>query len=81
VYNLHGKDCIVEYAWRTTAGINPLRAELNPFRHSLALLGAHYILHVSRIRVKALTPHCHQFNFKKIVRPALRLNWCVSYGP
>jgi hypothetical protein len=33
-------------------GINPLNAELNPFCHLLALLGAHHILHVSRIRVK-----------------------------
>jgi hypothetical protein len=31
---------------------NPLNAELNPTCHLLALLGAHCILHVSRIRVK-----------------------------
>ena len=31
--------------------INPLNAELNPTCHLLALLGAHHILHVSRIRV------------------------------
>jgi hypothetical protein len=31
--------------------INPLNAELNPICHMLALLGAHHILHVSRIRV------------------------------
>jgi len=30
---------------------NPLKAELNPVCHLLALLGAHHILHVSRIRV------------------------------
>jgi len=30
---------------------NPLNGELNPFCHLLALLGAHHILHVSRIRV------------------------------
>jgi hypothetical protein len=29
----------------------PLNAELNPVCHLLALLGAHHILHVSRIRV------------------------------
>jgi hypothetical protein len=34
------------------AGINPLNAELNPICHLLTLLGAHHILHVSRIRVK-----------------------------
>ena len=31
---------------------NTLNAELNPICHLLALLGAHHILHVSRIRVK-----------------------------
>ena len=32
--------------------INPLNAELNPIRHLLALLGAHHILHVSRVKGK-----------------------------
>jgi hypothetical protein len=31
--------------------IDPSNAELNPICHLLALLGAHLILHVSRIRV------------------------------
>ena len=31
--------------------INPLNAELNPICHLLALLEAHHILHVSRIRI------------------------------
>jgi hypothetical protein len=31
---------------------NPLKAELNPICHLLALLGAHHILYVSRVRVK-----------------------------
>jgi len=31
---------------------NPLNAELNPICHLLALLGAHHIFHISRIRVK-----------------------------
>ena len=34
--------------------INHLNAELNPICHLLALLGAHRILYVSRIRVKSL---------------------------
>ena len=34
--------------------INPLNAELNPIRHLLALVGAHHIVHVSRIRVKGV---------------------------
>ena len=33
--------------------INPLNADLNPICHLLALLGAHHILHVNRIMVKA----------------------------
>ena len=32
---------------------NPLNAKLNPICHLLALLGAHHILHVSKIRVKS----------------------------
>jgi len=31
--------------------VNPLNAELNPICHLLALLGAHHILHVSRVKV------------------------------
>ena len=31
---------------------NPLKAELNPIFHLLALLGAHHIFHVSGLRVK-----------------------------
>jgi len=31
--------------------VNPLNAELNPICHLLALLEAHHILHLSRIRV------------------------------
>ena len=34
------------------SGINPLNAELNPISHILALLGAHLIFHIRRIRVK-----------------------------
>jgi hypothetical protein len=37
---------------RSADCFNPLNAELNPICHLLALLGAHPILHVSRIRVK-----------------------------
>jgi len=40
----HQTDCLA---------INPLNADLNPIRHLLALLGAHHILHVSRIRVNS----------------------------
>jgi hypothetical protein len=37
---------------------NPLTAELNLIRHLLALVGAHHILHVSRVRV----------NFKRLFK-------------
>jgi hypothetical protein len=41
--------------WNPVAGgFNTLNAELYPISHLLELLGAHPILHVSRIRVK---PH------------------------
>jgi len=36
---------------RIMVPLNPLNAELNPIFHLLTLLGAHHILHVSRIRV------------------------------
>jgi hypothetical protein len=35
--------------------INPLNAELNSIYHLLALLGAHHILHVSKIRFKHIS--------------------------
>jgi len=38
--------------WR--ALVNPLNAKLNPICHLLALLGAHHILNISRIRVNAV---------------------------
>jgi hypothetical protein len=31
--------------------LNSLKAELNPIRHLLALVGARHIVHVSRVRV------------------------------
>jgi hypothetical protein len=38
--------------------VNPLNIKLNPISHLLALLGAHHILHVSRIEVNSyITTH------------------------
>ena len=37
---------------KSSHGINLLNTELKPICHLLALLGAHHILHISRIRVK-----------------------------
>jgi hypothetical protein len=34
--------------------LNPLNADLNPIYHLLALLGAHPIFHISRIRVNVV---------------------------
>ena len=39
--------------------VNPLNTQLNPICYLLALLGAHHILYVSRIRVKAFTENWH----------------------
>ena len=39
--------------------INPLNAELNPTCHLPALVGAHHILHVSRVRVKLMKCTVH----------------------
>jgi len=39
---------------RTHSRFNPLNAELHPICHLLALLGAHLIFHISRIRVNYL---------------------------
>jgi len=38
---------------------NHLNAELNPISDLLALLGAHHILHVDRIRVNTVTVQTH----------------------
>jgi len=35
--------------------IDPVNAQSRPTYHLLALLGAHHIIHVSRIRVKIIT--------------------------
>ena len=48
--HLEGSGTPVLYIGRTV--FNPLNTELNPTCHLVALLGAHHILHVSRIRVK-----------------------------
>jgi hypothetical protein len=34
-----------------------LNADLNPIYHLLALLGAHHIFHVSRVRVNIVAPN------------------------
>jgi len=38
--------------YNDSLSVNPLNAELNPICHLLALLRAHHIFYVSRLRVK-----------------------------
>ena len=47
----------VEFEMVVLFCINPSNAELKPICHLLALLGAHHILRVSRIRVKQSCPN------------------------
>jgi hypothetical protein len=57
------RDLVWVFTWRKTRmNFNPLNAELYPISHLLALLGAHPILHVNRIRVKVHSsfPSCKQ---------------------
>jgi hypothetical protein len=42
----------VQFTEASERRVNPLKAKLNSICHLLALLGAHPILHISRIRVK-----------------------------
>jgi hypothetical protein len=42
--------------------INPLKTQLNPICHLLALLWAHHILHVSRIRVNLPNTRSHKLH-------------------
>jgi len=56
MYTIIWEVCCITYCDFTCATheavhINPLNAELNPICHLLALLGAHLIFHISRIRV------------------------------
>jgi hypothetical protein len=44
---------------RNMHNINPLKTQLNPICHMVALLGAHHILHVSRIRVNSKYHNLH----------------------
>jgi hypothetical protein len=48
--HLEGSGTLIIYMGYTVP--NPLNVELNPICHLLALLGAHHIFHVGKIRVK-----------------------------
>jgi len=60
--------------------VNPLNAELNPICHLLALLGVHYFLRVSRIRVKSLSlTLLMSYIYIYIYISSLRVKYIVSY--
>ena len=48
----HCATAVPQWKLRRIPNINPLNVKLNPTCHLLALLGAHHIFHISRIRVK-----------------------------
>jgi hypothetical protein len=70
------------YFWRVTffvylcklEWVNTLNAELNPICHMLTLLGAHHILHVSKIRVKLIRT---SNAFRNNLFPFIPLLWQV----
>jgi len=49
-----------EHCNRNVFTFSPLNADLNPTCQLLVLLGAHHILHVSRVRVKHTTQNVTQ---------------------
>jgi len=51
------KNTMQELGHQQNRSLNPLNTELNPICHLLALLGAHHILHSSRIRVNQHERH------------------------
>ena len=56
----YASTCIPDFLLHFPA-LKPLNAELNPICHLLALLGAHPILHISRIRVNIVAPQVAVF--------------------
>ena len=67
----------------TKIHFNPLNAELNSICHLLALLGAHHILHVSRISVNILVcPAALGFNRRREPnRDGEIWSGCLAVGP
>ena len=58
--------------------INPLKTQLNPIRHLLALLGAHHILHISRIRVnQSISTFCISRTF--CITAAMKVHIAVPW--
>jgi hypothetical protein len=57
--------------------VNPLNAKLNPICHLLALIGAHHILRVSRIKVKL--NYCTEGGTGKRKGAGPKLKWGDSF--
>jgi hypothetical protein len=54
--------------------VNPLNTELNPICHLLALLGAHHILHISRVRAdEDSNCYCQHYNYDSDYIPCSRI--------
>jgi hypothetical protein len=60
--------------------LNPLNAELNLICHFLVLLGAHPILHISRIRVKERRGYCY-LKEEALARTMWRARFGRGFGP
>ena len=72
-YNSFENQCIAK-AFISQILFNPLNAELNPICHLLAVLVAHHILHVSRVRVKErITYHVCITSTSKMWRTAISM--------
>jgi hypothetical protein len=61
---------------------NPSKAELNPICHLLTLLGAHHILHVSRIRANVdnnndYDDYAHSVSKTRKLDVILKKNFCM----
>jgi len=67
----------VVHPWRSLTCLNPLNSELNPICHLLALLGAHHIFHVSRIRVNT-TMFRSPANYSKTLDCTSRFDVCIT---
>jgi hypothetical protein len=65
---------LVSIGVNATISVKPLNAKLNPICHLLALLGAHHILHVSRIRVNG------DVKLNKKSRSQVGFRFCWSCG-
>jgi len=66
---------IVTTSSRFAIVLNPLNVVLHPICHLLALLGAHHILHVSRIRVKLMAAEILPQCWEQTIIPRPQLLW------